>query len=903
MRGSDTASENTATRTASLRIHLLVLVASALLPMLVLGIGATWIAGRQLHANSLQRLQATASMLAAAVDEGITGQMAEMAALSRLRHHHDDVAMQWQQSQESGSHLRLVNLDRDPVAAQLPKAHLQALQSDDQPRISTVFHPASSPAPLVAITAPVLPGFTRLTLLQPSNELINLVPSNPKDQSALVALVDSNGHVAARSHNPQNALGKPVPDWQELQAVGRDHGQFEARTQEGKEVVFAFQKLSSAPGWVLVVGEPLDTFQAAWKTPVKGIMIGGLIALLLALTTAQLLSRRILRSVGSLTRRSRLVADGMEAPAMAARSSVTEFEQLRSNLGDAEAALQQRARDAGELAHQLERSQRRYRAVAEAGALVFWEADARGAMLATAGWSELTGRAESDALGRGWEKRIHPEDLPAIASGWAVNIREGSALDMEFRVEDAAGQWHWVRARGAQVGSLAVPEWAGVLEDVDARRKAQADIAWLAHHDPLTGLANRAVFHQRLEHAIEQAARGARAAVLCLDLDRFKEVNDSLGHPIGDLLLQQVARRLQEHVRHADTLARLGGDEFAILIHGTDPAEEARILASRLLEAIALPYQVSGHSVVIGLSLGISMVEDHRCGRDRILQNADLALYKAKEQGRGCFRFFEAQMDAQMQQRRSLEMDLRQGMAEGQFCIHYQPLVDLASRRLNGFEALLRWQHPSRGLLQPDSFLPLANEIGLITPLGQWVLEQACRDAAQWTVPLKVAVNLAASQLNGLLHQRVMQALEKAGLPASRLELEVTENALFSHIEAATPSLLQLKAAGVTIVMDDFGTGYSSLGYLRAFPFDKVKIDKSYVHDLVTDSNAGAVINAVTVLCNQLGITTTIEGVETAMQLQLISGQPGGEGQGFLFGHPCGNEQVDAVIQRYCARA
>jgi diguanylate cyclase (GGDEF)-like protein len=460
-----------------------------------------------------------------------------------------------------------------------------------------------------------------------------------------------------------------------------------------------------------------------------------------------------------------------------------------------------------------------------------------------------------------------------------------------------------VRARGAQVGTLEMPEWAGVLEDVDARRKAQADIAWLAQHDPLTGLANRAVFHERLDLAIEQAARGVKSAVLCLDLDRFKEVNDSLGHPVGDALLKQVAARLLEQVRHADTLARLGGDEFAILISGNDPAEEARILAERLITAISLPYEVSHHNVVIGLSLGISLVEDHRCGRDRLIQNADLALYKAKEQGRGCFRFFEPVMDAHMQQRRTLEMDLRRGLEEGQFRIHYQPLVDLASARLNGFEALLRWEHPTRGLLQPDSFLPLAGEIGLINRLGQWVLEQACVEAAGWPPSLKVAVNLAAAQLTAELHLMVERALEHAKLPARRLELEVTENALYSHIEAATPSLLRLKARGVSIVMDDFGTGYSSLGYLRAFPFDKVKIDKSYVRDLDKDSHAGAVINAVSLLCSQLGITTTIEGVETRLQLQLINTHAGGEGQGFLFGHPCSADEVAAVIDSFCIKA
>ena len=531
-----------------------------------------------------------------------------------------------------------------------------------------------------------------------------------------------------------------------------------------------------------------------------------------------------------------------------------------------------------------------------AGALVFWEADARGAMLVATGWARLTGGSESDALGRGWERSVHPDDLAQIARAWQRDGGQGTDLDVEFRVRDSQGQWHWVRARGARVSEDSLPAWAGVLEDIHARRRAQDELTYLARHDPLTGLANRNLFHGHLQQCLASPPACGQVAVLCLDLDRFKEVNDSLGHPVGDALLCQVSARLQHALRDSGALlARLGGDEFAIVIGVEGPAR-LESLARRLIGDLTVPYQVGDQQLVVGVSIGSSLDNDGTATPDQLIQQADTALYQAKAAGGSVHAAYTARMGQALQQRRQLELDLRQALARDQFCLYFQPLVALHDGRLQGFEALLRWQHPLRGLLLPDQFLPLAEELGLLPALGQWVLESACRHAAGWSSPLKVAVNLAAVQLDAGLHHRVRAALALTGLPPQRLELEVTETALFTQIDAARPALLALKQDGVSIVMDDFGTGYSSLGYLRAFPFDKVKIDKSFIQDLPDDSQASAVVESVALLCQRLGVATTVEGVEQPRQLELLHQGHCLQGQGYLFGQPCPPAAVAAII-------
>ncbi len=441
-------------------------------------------------------------------------------------------------------------------------------------------------------------------------------------------------------------------------------------------------------------------------------------------------------------------------------------------------------------------------------------------------------------------------------------------------------------ARGDQVLDIARlhrrDELGAIVRSLRVFQHNVARIAFLAHHDALTGLPNRRLFHDRLELAVAQAARGVDVAVLCLDLDRFKAVNDTLGHPVGDKLLQEVARRLAACLREGDTLARLSGDEFAVLQIGVARPEDAALLAHRIVRVIGEPYEVESHRVVIGTSIGIAVTPRDGTSVDTLLKNADTALYRAKAEGRGIYRFFEQEMNAELQARRMLELDIRRAIEESQFEIHYQPLINLASRRISGFEALLRWPHPERGMVAPAEFIPVAEDTGLIITLGAWVIREACIEAAGWPEHVKIAINLSPAQFrNEDLVGIVGQALVASGLEPSRLELEITESVLLQPDDPNLMTLHRLRQMGVRISMDDFGTGYSSLSYLRSFPFDKIKIDRSFVQGLSLDGGSVAIIRAVTGLSRSLGITTTAEGVETDEQLHCLVREGCHEVQGY----------------------
>jgi diguanylate cyclase (GGDEF)-like protein len=441
--------------------------------------------------------------------------------------------------------------------------------------------------------------------------------------------------------------------------------------------------------------------------------------------------------------------------------------------------------------------------------------------------------------------------------------------------------------------------WVVTAEDITQRRRAEARIAHMARHDALTDLANRALLREELEKALARVNRGERLAVLCLDLDRFKAVNDTLGHPAGDALLKEVAERLRRCVRDTDTVARLGGDEFAIIQAGVDTAQGVLPLARRIIESLSEPYTIDGHEAVIGTSVGIALAPSDGSTPDELLKSADLALYRAKSQGRGTFRFFEPEMDAHMQARRTLEMDLRRALSNGEFELYYQPLVNLEFDRVIGFEALLRWHHPVRGMIPPMDFIPVAEEVGLIIPIGEWVLRQACAEAATWPSGMKVAVNLSPVQFRDRkLVQTVVGALASSGLPGSRLELEITETVLLQDSANTLSVLHQLKSLGVRISMDDFGTGYSSLQYLRSFPFDKIKIDRSFVQELESREDCVAIVRAVASLGASLGMVTTAEGVENVGQLEHLRAQGCTEVQGYLFSPPRPAGELLALLSR-----
>jgi diguanylate cyclase (GGDEF)-like protein len=440
---------------------------------------------------------------------------------------------------------------------------------------------------------------------------------------------------------------------------------------------------------------------------------------------------------------------------------------------------------------------------------------------------------------------------------------------------------------------LADGGWVSTHEDITVRRRAEQKVEEMATHDALTGLSNRFEFKQRLEQCVaEVRQRTGKFAVLYVDLDHFKSVNDTLGHTAGDKLLQEAAGRLQAAVRPGDTVARLGGDEFAIIQRVSYVPGGAKRLAERLIESIAEPFTIDGARIEIGTSVGISLSPEDGMDSDELIRRADMALHHSKAQ-RGAYNFFKPSMDDRGRSRRKMEYDLRAALDGQQFELYFQPIVSVADRRVKSFEALLRWNHPERGWVSPTEFIPLAEENGLIVPIGEWVLREACREAARWPEHLKVAVNVSVVQFKspGLL-QSISEALEAAGVDGSRLVAEVTETVMIKDVEQAISTLHAIRKKGAAIAMDDFGTGYSSLGYLRSFPFDKIKIDKSFIDELGQREDSAAIVRAATGLAKALGMVSVAEGVETEAQMARVETEGCSEVQGYLISRPMPGREV-----------
>ncbi|MCP3461398.1 bifunctional diguanylate cyclase/phosphodiesterase [Bradyrhizobium sp. CCGUVB23] len=487
------------------------------------------------------------------------------------------------------------------------------------------------------------------------------------------------------------------------------------------------------------------------------------------------------------------------------------------------------------------------------------------------------------------DMRFEAGSVPAMSRAEYMKWRTGvvvSAEPVDSIVEMRNGRTFKIRHRP-------MPDlgWVATHEDITEQRRTELRIAHMAHHDALTDLANRALLNQRLEQAF---ASNQTFAVHHIDLDKFKSVNDTLGHHAGDALLKGVSERLRRLVRPGDTIARMGGDEFVVLQSPISEASEASTLAQRIIGQMSAPFEIDAQQTIAGASIGIAIAPTDGATPEQLLRNADLALYRAKSDGRGMYRFFEPAMDEQVQSRRALELDLRKALAGGEFELHYQPLVKSHSGAISGFEALIRWQHPQRGLIPRGSFIPLAEEIGLIVPIGEWVIRQACMTASRWPKHLHVAVNISAVQFRYAgLAEVIVGALAAAGLDASRLEIEITESVLLQDKEGTLATLHRLRELGIRIAMDDFGTGYSSLTYLQCFPFDKIKIDRSFVRDVATDAGSLNIVRAIAALASGLGMTATAEGVETHEQLDRIAAEGCTEMQGYLFSRPLPAAEIE----------
>jgi diguanylate cyclase (GGDEF)-like protein/PAS domain S-box-containing protein len=572
------------------------------------------------------------------------------------------------------------------------------------------------------------------------------------------------------------------------------------------------------------------------------------------------------------------------------------LDKLATNLSFALDNFQrEQARRAAEAA--LRESETRFRDFADAAGEYVWESDLDGHFTYVSsrvqsvwGYSdqELIGRKPADFMPRGERERVRE---------WmGANLQaDGSFRDLEHRILTKQGETRWLLVNavgmldeyGHRIGQR------GTGRDVTDRKTAEARISYLATRDPLTELPNRVLFNDRLEQSIVAARRsGQSLALMFIDLDRFKNINDSLGHQVGDLLLKEVAGRMQGCVRKGDTLSRLGGDEFVVTLDGLQHAEDAAQVAAKIIKSLSRPFEVAGNTLNTSCSIGISIYPDDAEDERALMKNADTAMYHAKEKGRNNYQFFSPEMNVRAVERHSLETDLRQGLERDEFILHYQPQVDIASGRVVGVEALLRWQHPTRGLLSPATFMDVAEESGLIEPIGQWVLRNACQRAKVWQdtgyPSIKIAVNLSARQLikPREFSRRLSRILSSTGLDPRYLELEMTESLLLHNAEENIAVLRKLGQDGVRIAVDDFGTGYSSLSYLRQLPIDTLKIDRSFVRDLETDPEDAAIIQAVVAMAHSLGLQVTAEGVETHGQLEALAGIGCDEYQGYLFSKP-----------------
>ena len=526
------------------------------------------------------------------------------------------------------------------------------------------------------------------------------------------------------------------------------------------------------------------------------------------------------------------------------------------------------------------------------------DANKAGASLLGRSKAELIGRTIGDVL---------PALSPALKYPSATSIAAAHSESIETWLRAGSGDRRPILLSAAVMSRTeGTPDgFVWVFHDITERKRAEQQIHHMAHHDALTGLPNRILLHDRLQNAVAQARRRNEAvALLLIDLDDFKDVNDTLGHFAGDDLLIAVAKRITACIRETDTCARLGGDEFAVVQVGAHGAGEADLLCQRLIEAIDQPFQIHDQEVVIGTSIGVSLFPRDGVQVEQLLKNADLALYQAKSSGRRRYRLFQEELNVQLQLQKTLERELRHAVQRQQFILHYQPQIEIAGGRLVGVEALVRWHHPDRGLLGPDKFIPTAERTGLIVPIGQWVLAQACAAAEAWRAQcghdIRIAVNLSPAQFHHRqdLAELVAATLRDSQLPASLLELEITEGVLLQHTDANLETLRQLKELGVCIGMDDFGTGYASLACLRRFPFDLIKIDRSFIRDLEHDPEAQAIVRAAVSLSRSLRMRCLAEGVETEEQLQFLELEGCVEVQGFYFSRPVSAGEIGRMLLR-----
>ncbi len=560
----------------------------------------------------------------------------------------------------------------------------------------------------------------------------------------------------------------------------------------------------------------------------------------------------------------------------------------------------------------LRASEERYALAVNGANDGLWDWDlGRDAVYYSPRWKAILGYREGEVGEKPgeWLDRVHPDDLERLRGALSEHL-EGRTphFECEHRVLTRSGEVLWVLTRGLAVRDPAgvASRLAGSLTDITARKLAEEQLLHDAFHDALTGLANRALCLDRLEHTLRQYRRDPEKVfgVLFFDLDRFKTINDSLGHSVGDHLLVEVARRLQRFLRPGDTVARLGGDEFAVILTDIDGVADATHVAERIHELLGQVFTIGEHEVYTSASIGIAMVSEKYERPEELLRDADLAMYRAKQGGAGCCEVFDSNMYESAVALLKLETDLRRAVEREEFMVHYQPIVAVDDGRILGFEALVRWRHPERGLVLPDQFIPAAEETGLVVPIGWWVLRTACRQTREWQQmfpvdpPLSISVNISGKLfLTPNMSGRLLEILEESRLPPESLRLEITESAIMDHRDAAVAELTRLRAAGVKLHIDDFGTGYSSLTYLQRFSYDSLKIDRSFVSGMRQEEEGTELVRAIVALGKMLNMNVIAEGVETPEQYRWLQAMECPEAQGFWFSKPLDRTAVSRLLQ------
>jgi diguanylate cyclase (GGDEF)-like protein len=766
--------------------------------------------------------------------------------------------------------------------------------------------------PIIVAAMPVMDedGTVEAVALATLNVGLSEYPLSGVDQSSDAMIMVDSGNVVvswramAEGERAAALQGTTLPDGPLAQLLSSDAKHGEAPGPDGITRIWGISRISEPAGRIAVGVSKAEVVAHARSSAAKSIGIAAAVGALAAVAVwfgAEVLLVRNIRALA-------------EAARQIGRGNLNARPELPTSAGELQLvarALSEMATGLGEREEQLRTSRQALdekTAILEAtlehmdqGLLMVDENSS--VRICNARAMDLLGLPAELMLARPNFRDVLTYQLAAGEfDDVADHLKQQQAFDKELLARQSMYERERPNGTILEVRTTPLPTGGAVrtYTDLTERKLAERRILHTARHDLLTDLPNRLLFRERLDEALAESQRsGDHFAVLWLDLDRFKAVNDALGHAVGDELLVAVADRIRGILRQGDVIARLGGDEFAILQRAPEQPEAASSLADRLISELSQPFHIHDHQLHIGVSVGMAVWPSDGADGDTLLKNADLALYRAKADGRGVFRFFEAEMDAQVKTRRALELELRSALNDSQFELYYQPLVGTRDRKVKAFEALVRWNHPTRGLVAPDEFIALAEETRMILPLGTWIIQEACREAAGWPLGVGVAVNISAVQFaSGTLVQSVREALDSSGLRPERLQLEITESVLMDNAELSGHIFKELHDLGVRIALDDFGTGYSSLSYLRSFAFDKIKIDRSFLRELTATAGSLAFVRTIVSLGASLGIPVCAEGVETEQQFELVRSLGCSEAQGYLIDRPQPAGRALAILKQ-----